>query len=105
MSEGNSGELSPGQRLAKIEERLEKIELHLDERITRHKERQERQVIELANFIRDDFGSRVKKLEEQDVADAAVKGYRKWFVGAFVGMAGLLVTVLVLLIQLMGEVT
>lgn len=83
---------------------MDKIEDHLEERITRHRERNAQQIKELASFVMDDFGKRVKKLEEQDVADEAVKGYRKWFVGAFVGMAGLIVTVLVLLIQLLGKV-
>ena len=100
----NGGEITVGQRLHRIEKRLDDIERNLDERITRHREANQKAVTELAQSIVNDIGKRVTTLEKHDVAEDAVKSYRKWLVGVgVVGIGGLLINA-VMLMQVLGKV-
>lgn len=79
MSE-NGGEITVGERLRliekrfdKVEDRLIKIEEHLEERIQRHREKNEAAVEKLADGIMKDFATRVTKLEQEHVSAAKVK--------------------------------
>ena len=101
MSEGNGGTITPGMRLARIEGRLDKIEAHLDERITRHRDANQQAIKELAESVIKDIGGRVSTLEKHDVAEDAVQSYRKWLIGVgVVGVGGLVVNI-VMLFQLL----
>ena len=100
----NGGEISVGQRLTRIEDRLDAIESHLDDRITRHREANQHAIQQLAESVIKDIGGRVATLEKHDVAEDAVKSYRKWLIGVgLVGVGGLLINFLMLL-NLLGKV-
>ena len=73
MAEGNGGELTVGKRLERIEQRLEAIEEHMDTRISRHKEANDKAIKELATSIVRDFGERVTKLETTQTSEEKVK--------------------------------
>lgn len=115
MTEGNGGTLSVGQRLGRIESRLDTIENHLDARITRHKEANEAHLKELATTIVTDFGKRISEIEKKEVADAAAtaaldavrnkaESNKRWIVGSLISLGILLLAVLGLLFQLQGRV-
>lgn len=115
MSEGNGGSLSTGERLSRIETRLESIETHLEQRITRHKEANDATIKELATSIVTDFGKRITELEKKDVADIAAtaalaaakkeaRSNKRWVIGSAASLGGLLLGVIVLLFQLQGKV-
>ena len=100
----NGGEISVGQRLSRIEKRLDIIEKQLDDRITRHREANQQAIKELATSVIEDIGRRVTTLEKHDVADEAVRSYRKWLIGVgLVGIGGLLINFFMLL-QVLGKV-
>lgn len=69
----NGGELSAGQRLTRIETRLDNIFERLDTRISEHKKANEASIAQLASNIMNEFGKRVSALEQSDTADHAVK--------------------------------
>lgn len=96
--------MSVGERLRRIESRLDTIEEHIDARITRHKEQNEATVKELARTVVTDFGARLQTLEKQDIADNAVRTYRKLLVGGLISVGVLLVAVVGLLLQVLGKV-
>lgn len=95
----NGGEIKVGERLRRIEDRLDSVNEHVEdiktqlhERITKHRENNERTVKELATSIVEKFGDRVALLEQRDAADEAVKSYRKWLIGVvIVGIGGLII--------------
>lgn len=73
MVEGNGGSLSSGERLTRIETRLDAIFERLDNRISEHKKANEASIAQLASNIMNEFGKRVAALEQSDTADHAVK--------------------------------
>lgn len=111
MAEGNGGELKPGERLSRIENdikdinsHLGEIRVHLDERITRHRERNEQHIRDLQRSVLKGLDERVTTLERHDVAEDAVRSYRKWLIGiGVVVILGLLGNVIAVL-QLMQRV-
>lgn len=104
MTEGNGGEMKVGERLRRIEDSLETIKNHLEDRITRHKEANEAHLKELATTVVTDFGKRVSNLEKESAADAAVKSYRKWVIGGTISLATLLLGVMAMLLQVLSKV-
>lgn len=102
MSE-NGGEITPGERLRRIEEELKSINEHLNDRISRHRDKNQEHIRQLADSIVRDFGDRLQTLERHDVAEDAVHSYRKWLIGVgVIGLGGLLIN-LVMLLQLLSR--
>ena len=115
MAGENGGEISVGQRLARIETRLDGIEEHLDARISRHKKANEDQMKELATSIIKDFGNRITVLEKKEVAEDAkntaldaakeeARSNKRWVIGSAISLGVLLLMCVGLLFQLLGEV-
>lgn len=73
MIEENGGSLSSGQRLTRIENRLDTIFERLDARITEHKKSNDATIAQLAKDIMSEFGARVTALEQSDNSEHAVK--------------------------------
>lgn len=71
--EDNGGNLTAGQRLTRIESRLDTIFERLDARITEHKKANDETIAKLAHTLVSDFGKRVSALEQSDTSDTAVK--------------------------------
>lgn len=115
MAEGNGGNITVGERLRRIEDRLDSIEEHLDQRITRHKEANDAAVKELASSVIKDFGNRVAALETKDVADEAsqkalvaakqeARSNKRWVIGSAISLGVLLIAAIGILLQLLGKV-
>lgn len=107
----NGGELTPGQRLGRIETELKELKdmmrgeiTALHTRITKHRENNAEQIKELANHIVNQFGQRLQNLEKHDAADDAVKSDRKWFITGFIAIATLMLGTIGLLLQVLGKV-
>lgn len=73
MVEENGGSLSPGQRLTRIENRLDTIFERLDNRISEHKKSNDAQIAQLARDIMTKFDGRLTALETSDTSEHAVK--------------------------------
>lgn len=91
MTEGNGGELSVGQRLSRIENQIERIHEQLEDRITRHRERNAEAVELLGKSILSkvtEFEPRLSKVETFIATDQAVEKYKRWIFGgvAFLAM-------------------
>lgn len=94
----DSGGIPVGERLRRIELRLETIEMNTDERITRHREANQKAIEGLAQQVIKDIGGRVASLEKHDVAEDAVRSYRKSLVAiGLIGGGGLLVNFVMLM--------
>lgn len=115
MTEGNGGDIKVGERLRRIEDRLETIETHLEARIERHKKANEQTVKELATSVIRDFGDRISKLETEAIAEQAAhdaleaakreaQSNKRWVIGIGFTLGMLLLAALSLLFQLLGEV-
>lgn len=114
MTEGNGGSITVGERLRRIESRLDEIEHHLEDRITRHKQANEAHLKELATTIVTDFGKRISEIEKKEVAEEAAtaaltaarkqaQSNKRWFVGSAISLGGLMLAIIVLLLQLEGR--
>jgi hypothetical protein len=103
----NGGEISVGERLRRIEDRLSEIEQRMDQRLTRHRENNELAIEKLGASVIQRVGEhegRLKVLEHHDTADEAVRKYRRWLIGVgIVGVGGLIVNA-IMLIQVLGKV-
>lgn len=94
---------------------MDSIEEHLDARITRHKEANDKTLKELATSIVKDFGGRIAELEKRDVAEDAraaalaaakteARSNKRWVIGSAISLGVLLIACIGLLFQLLGEV-
>ena len=114
MTDGNGGAITVGERLRRIEERLDSIEDQLEARIARHKQANQEAVEKLADFIAQDVGKRLIALETKTAAeDAAHKAReesrnytlrnRHWVIGTGIALGMLLLAALGLLVQIASD--
>ena len=84
VADGNGGGLTTGQRLERIENQIERIHEQLDERITKHRERNQEAVEILGKSILNkvsEFEPRIKTLETFMATDIALEKYKRWIFG------------------------
>lgn len=108
--EGNGGTITVGERLRRIENEIvatksevRNTAVSLSDRVTRHRDANQKQITELARTIVNEFDGRIKALETHDVAEEAVRSYKRWAIGIVLTIVIALIANFIAVANLLGK--